>query len=142
MVTERLPFRGPDTLATLSALALETPPPVAGLNPAAPAALSELIDRLLAKDPMDRPASAREVYEALAAIEQTLPPAWAPVPYAAPATEAPPPLVLRPSETPTLLVEPTDPRPRWPAAVAADVVALVLFASGLYFLFRTVMGPR
>jgi serine/threonine protein kinase len=142
MVTERLPFRGADTLATLSALALETPPPVAGLNPAAPAALAELIDRLLAKDPMDRPASAREVYEALAAIEQTLPPAWTAVPYAAPATEAPPRLVLRPSDTPTLLTNPTEPRPRWPAAVAADVVALVLFASGLYFLFRTVMGPR
>src|SRR5262249_34393944 len=72
MCTGELPFKGRDTLATLSALAVETPKPVAQLNPEVPAALSTLVARLLEKTPARRPPSARQVIEVLKQIEANL----------------------------------------------------------------------
>jgi hypothetical protein len=72
MSTGELPFKGRDTLATLSALAVETPKPVVQLNPEVPPALSALIMRLLAKNPAQRPPSARQVIEAIKLIEAKL----------------------------------------------------------------------
>jgi serine/threonine protein kinase len=67
--TGELPFKGVDTLSILTALATVTPRPVRELNPVVPAALSDLIMQLLAKDPAGRPASARAAADALAALE-------------------------------------------------------------------------
>ena len=61
MAAGRLPFRGDSILAVLSALANDTPSPVRELNPKVPAKLADLIHRLLAKKPADRPASAGQV---------------------------------------------------------------------------------
>jgi tRNA A-37 threonylcarbamoyl transferase component Bud32/Leucine-rich repeat (LRR) protein len=61
MATGRLPFHGPNTMAVLAALATVTPPPARSINPDLPPALSDLIDRLLCKDPAGRPRSATEV---------------------------------------------------------------------------------
>jgi WD40 repeat protein/serine/threonine protein kinase len=69
LLTGRLPFQGPDTVATLMAVATEHPKPPAEVKPETPAELSDLVMRLLAKKPGDRPASAQEVVAALAAIE-------------------------------------------------------------------------
>jgi serine/threonine protein kinase len=66
MCTGTLPFSGPDTLAILAALAVQTPRPVRELNPAVPAALATLVMRLLEKEPARRPPSARAVADALA----------------------------------------------------------------------------
>ncbi|WP_439623639.1 protein kinase domain-containing protein [Gemmata sp.] len=55
------PFRGPTLTATLRAVGEHHPPPPREVNPAVPAALSDLIVRLLAKSPADRPASAAAV---------------------------------------------------------------------------------
>ncbi|MGE3807615.1 MAG: bifunctional serine/threonine-protein kinase/formylglycine-generating enzyme family protein, partial [Gemmataceae bacterium] len=63
------PFRGENTLAALSALAVHTPEPPHQLNPALPVALSELIMELLAKSPAARPASAEAVLERLREID-------------------------------------------------------------------------
>jgi serine/threonine protein kinase len=68
MATGELPFKGPDVLALIGALALETPPAPRERNHAIPAALSELILRMLAKKPEDRPATAQAVADALAAL--------------------------------------------------------------------------
>jgi serine/threonine protein kinase len=65
-----LPFGGKDTLSVLSALATHTPPPPHQLVPALPRACSALVMRLLAKDAGGRPQSAREVVEAIAALER------------------------------------------------------------------------
>src|SRR5439155_15002546 len=65
----RRPFQGSTVMAVLTALAVDTPRPVRDLNPEVPAAFSELVGRLLAKDPADRPASADAVREAVAAVE-------------------------------------------------------------------------
>jgi serine/threonine protein kinase len=72
MTTGRLPFAGDTLLATLTAIAVDMPTPVRELNPQAPQALADLIWRLLAKDPNQRPATAKEVIDELAAIERDL----------------------------------------------------------------------
>ncbi len=61
-------FKGPDPIAIVSSLALETPRPPHEINAAVPPGLSALIMRLLAKKPEDRPATAQEVARELAAL--------------------------------------------------------------------------
>ena len=68
--TRRPPFLGPTPLAVLTALAVERPKPVEERNPEVPPALAELIGRLLARRPEDRPQTANEVGQALRAIER------------------------------------------------------------------------
>jgi tRNA A-37 threonylcarbamoyl transferase component Bud32 len=70
LCTGRLPFEGESALSMLRALVQEHPLPICLVNLAMPAALSDLIEQLLAKRPEDRPANARAVVEALRAIEK------------------------------------------------------------------------
>ncbi|HYO12597.1 MAG TPA: serine/threonine-protein kinase, partial [Thermoanaerobaculia bacterium] len=67
MLTGRSPFLGTNALDTLKRLATVEPPPVSTIRPEVPARLSDLIERLLEKDPDDRPGSAAEVAAALGA---------------------------------------------------------------------------
>jgi WD40 repeat protein len=67
MCTGEVPFRGRDTLSTLTALAVHRPRPPRELNPAVPAALSDLVMGLLARIPAERPPSAGAVVQALTA---------------------------------------------------------------------------
>ncbi|MFO0877614.1 MAG: protein kinase [Gemmataceae bacterium] len=85
MLTGKMPFRGSDVLAILTALATETPPTPATLNPAVPAELSTLVMRLLEKDPSRRPESARAVMDALDRL--SLPPQDSTMPAIAPAPQ-------------------------------------------------------
>jgi WD40 repeat protein len=71
--TGQVPFKGEQTLSVLWSLANERPQSARAINPQVPAALSDLIDRLLAKQPAGRPASAQAVAEALAAIGRPQP---------------------------------------------------------------------
>jgi urea transport system substrate-binding protein len=70
MVTGHLPFDGSDTLAQLTALAVANPQPIEELAPETPTALRNLIHQLLARDPAQRPSTARAVAEALRALEK------------------------------------------------------------------------
>ncbi len=72
MCTGREPFLGSDMMATLMALALESPSPIRLLNPEIPPALAELVFWLLAKSAEDRPRSARVVADALAKMQGKL----------------------------------------------------------------------
>jgi serine/threonine protein kinase len=72
MATGREPFRGEDVMATLMALALEEPPPIRQFNPEAPQALADLVSKLMAKNPDERPTSIGGVCKALATMEQSL----------------------------------------------------------------------
>jgi serine/threonine protein kinase len=142
MCTGELPFKGHDTLALLAALATQTPRPVRERNPAVPSALSDLVARLLAKDPVGRPPSARAVVVALAALEQGR--AYAPpapdaealsdVPLPAPAE----PVVLEPAALTDVVVPARRPRSAWvPVVLGASgcgVVALGLLVTGIVFL--------
>jgi serine/threonine protein kinase len=68
--TGQSPFGGRDTLSILSALATRTPVPPHRVVPSLPRMFSGLVMRLLAKNPDDRPRSAREVVEAIEALER------------------------------------------------------------------------
>ena len=92
MATGTLAFRGSDTVATLVAVATETPAAPRKLNPQLSPRLSKLIMDLLAKDPKDRPASAKAVVDLLTEIEDEAAPVGTaadekPVDYVLPADE-------------------------------------------------------
>jgi hypothetical protein len=70
LATGDLPFRGKDILALLRNMAVGRPVPPERFNPTLPKSLSRLIQRLLARDRNDRPASASEV---IAALDGTAP---------------------------------------------------------------------
>jgi hypothetical protein len=70
MCTGQPAFKGTDTISTLMAVATEQPRPPRALAPEVPAALSDFILRLLAKKPDERPASARDVANALEGLER------------------------------------------------------------------------
>jgi tRNA A-37 threonylcarbamoyl transferase component Bud32 len=63
--TGQPPFRGRTTIEVVQAVREETPRPAREVNPDVPEPLSELIARLHANDPADRPASAAEVADLL-----------------------------------------------------------------------------
>jgi serine/threonine protein kinase len=68
--TGKAPFGDRDTMSVLNALATQTPAPPHRIVPSLPRLFSGLVMRLLAKDPDDRPQSAREVVEAIQALER------------------------------------------------------------------------
>src|SRR5262249_32915201 len=69
LTTGELPFKGSDPISPLMAVAMEQPPAPIQLNEEVPPALSGLVMELLAKNPADRPASARDVIRRLQEIE-------------------------------------------------------------------------
>jgi tetratricopeptide (TPR) repeat protein len=70
-VTGRPPFEGTHMVEVMAKLLLDEPEDPAALRPSAPAELTSLIRRLIAKEAKDRPRSAAEVAAALRAV------AWA-----------------------------------------------------------------
>jgi serine/threonine protein kinase len=72
MATGRPPFKGGSVISILRAVALHEPKPLREHDPQLPAALSDLVCWLLAKEPTNRPPSAQAVVEALRQIERAL----------------------------------------------------------------------
>ncbi|MFE9632248.1 protein kinase [Streptomyces sp. NPDC006463] len=68
LLSGNVPFAGSTALGVLHRHLYEPPAPVRPKRPEIPAELEAILLRLLAKDPQDRPASAQEVYEALAPL--------------------------------------------------------------------------
>jgi len=62
------PFLATTSAATSDRILHEEPRPVSKINPAAPEDVGKLITRMMAKDPKDRPGSARELLEDLHAV--------------------------------------------------------------------------
>lgn len=77
------PFVGDSTWAVLESTMNREPPAVRTFNREIPTALSDLVSKCLAKDPAERPASAREVGDTLARLqrERTTPPGDRRLPY-------------------------------------------------------------
>ena len=69
MLAGRPPFHGGDVTRVLERQRRESPPRVAMMVPGVPPEIDQLIDRLLAKDPAQRPANALAVGRRLAAID-------------------------------------------------------------------------
>jgi serine/threonine protein kinase len=98
LATGELPFQGNSIIAILRAIRERQPTPPRNLRPELPEGLEQLLSRLLAKSPADRPASAAEVSRQLRALRAELAPAaGTPTPKPAP---APPPASAPPAETP------------------------------------------
>ena len=72
LCTSRSPFEGETIMAVLSALSSNSPRPLRELEPGIRSGLDDLVMRLLAKDPVNRPASAQAVVDAFKAIERDL----------------------------------------------------------------------
>ena len=72
MTAGRRPFQGKNILAVAAAIATEIPLSVKVNSPSIPLALADLIDRLLTKDPSNRPKSAAEVAAELAILATAL----------------------------------------------------------------------
>jgi formylglycine-generating enzyme required for sulfatase activity/tetratricopeptide (TPR) repeat protein/tRNA A-37 threonylcarbamoyl transferase component Bud32 len=70
LCTGELPFKGKQMMEVLLALATQEPTPPHTIAATVPQPMSELILRLLAKDPDDRPGTAHAVIDALTAIER------------------------------------------------------------------------
>lgn len=64
MLSGRLPFKGASPTELIELQLTATPAPIGDLRPETPAAIESLINRMLAKDPADRPQTAREVADA------------------------------------------------------------------------------
>ncbi len=77
MVTGVAPFRADTASATLARVCSFRQRPASSLRPRVPHELSDLIDRLLEKEPVDRPGSAVEVAVALDQIAAAQPGSWA-----------------------------------------------------------------
>jgi formylglycine-generating enzyme required for sulfatase activity/serine/threonine protein kinase len=69
MAAGRRPFDGPDLMALVVQMATQEPLPLKKVRPEVPARLSDLVKRLLAGKPVQRPASAQVVSQELAALE-------------------------------------------------------------------------
>jgi Tol biopolymer transport system component/tRNA A-37 threonylcarbamoyl transferase component Bud32 len=69
LCTGKRPFAAPSTSALLAAIVRDRQPP---LPPAVPAGLAHVIERCLAKDPLERPRRAGEVSLALEALQHSL----------------------------------------------------------------------
>jgi hypothetical protein len=87
LCTGAMPFTGKDPISTLMAVLTDDPPAPHTINPSLPQPLSDLVMKLLAKDPAKRFGSADEVVAALQAVAR---PAPASAPSAAAAPVAPP----------------------------------------------------
>jgi WD40 repeat protein/tRNA A-37 threonylcarbamoyl transferase component Bud32 len=114
MCTGRPAFRAPNTAAVLRRINDETPRPIRAVNPDVPEPLCRVLDRLHAKKPADRPASASEVADLLAGLLADLNFGRSGEPSGAPVLQRPPQLP-GPARRPWL----------WAAA------ALVLLVAGL-----------
>ncbi len=73
LLTGTAPFAGRTPTQLAAAIMTEEPPPLAAKRPDLPPALTALVTRLLAKDPMSRPATAAQVVDAFDALEITSP---------------------------------------------------------------------
>jgi tetratricopeptide (TPR) repeat protein/predicted Ser/Thr protein kinase len=74
MLTARMPFEGASLPEVLDKILNHRPSPPRDLNPAVPAGLSDLVLRLLAKDPTLRPGSARILIDELRAVRNGMEP--------------------------------------------------------------------
>jgi serine/threonine protein kinase/WD40 repeat protein len=86
LATGRRPFQGRDIFEVIESLSTRTPPPPIELNPEIGEPLSNLITKLLCKDPAGRPQTAREVAMELRRIHKSrpkatkAPPGYSPTP--------------------------------------------------------------
>ncbi len=110
MLTGRRPFAGDNSAQVISSILRDVPSPLLDLKREAPPPLNEILDRCLAKEPVDRYASAAELVADLKRVEQEM--------------VAPSPTVTRPTRS-THATAPAPPTRRRLLMGAAGLVATV-----------------
>ena len=134
MTTSVGPFKGPSTMAVLMSLGLHHPDPPRELNPDISPEFSDLIMRLMAKDPAGRPATAEAVVQAIRGIE-VAPTTVAPTTVAPTLRGGAPVAKGNRRAPPSRSAGSTGRRPRWPWVVAAAGAAAMLLA-GIVVIIR------
>jgi WD40 repeat protein len=139
LLTGRPPFIG-EPLAVIIAQSQDAPPPVESLRPEVPAGLAALVARLLAKNPVDRLQTPKELADALTPFTKAKPKSATPPPHAFPLGSGDPfaELDARPAR-PGL--NSARQRPRLiPAAVTAAVLFLAAAVAGIVMTIKTPDG--
>ena len=73
------PFRGPTFMATADRILHEVPPSLSEANPSVPASVDRIVNKMLAKDPTERYATAADLLVDLRALQRAqVHPAWLP----------------------------------------------------------------
>ena len=135
-----VPFKGETTMGVLLAIAVNSPVPLMHVNGQVPSSLSTLIMQMLAKDPMQRPASAIEVGARLQTIEREIASAGGDRDSLVDSRKSTPGIsnsAVDASAT-TLAIPPKPPRRRgWPLLLGGLAVALpFLLAAVIYWQTR------
>ena len=139
-LTGRVPFEAEDPEVVRVRHVNEPPPRPRESNPAVPAALDDVVARLLSKDPEDRFGSAYELAEALGLLRKRSPsPAAAPRYGNSTTPNAPPPTLPAPSPGGR---RPEPRRGRARRLQAALAVLLVLLGLGLLLAAAAGVNPR
>jgi serine/threonine protein kinase/Leucine-rich repeat (LRR) protein len=121
----RQPFQGPDMISTLMLVTMHQPDAPAKLNARVPPALSDLVMRLLEKEPARRPGSASMVAEMLRNLE-----------------EQPARTTDSTTEATAYVAAPTARRPRrrWPWVAAGLMLLGIIAASAALITIKTPQG--
>jgi outer membrane protein assembly factor BamB len=138
------PFEADNDQAIMYQHVYHAPKPAQAVNPAIPAALAKLLDRMLAKRPEDRPASATEVATALQALRRSAVLRVARTPHAGAGKRGvyPTGISSLPDLKPIWQVRLSE-GPQWPSGViAADGVLLVGQRDDTLSLVRCADGAR
>lgn len=137
LCTGELPFKGNNTLSIISALAMTNPDPPSKVKDDVPGPLSELVMKLLAKKPAERPPSATAVVDAIQKIESQIE-----EPADRPGQKTQKMKVAEKTRTETFKTQPAGPakkRPRWPL-VAGLAAACGLVVAGIVLFWPTPHG--
>lgn len=133
-LTGTRPFPGEDPAEVVAAVIRDPVPSLGLLRPELPAALSALVDQMLAKDPAGRPASAREVARRLEEIARGRPSIadTAVIAVAAPVAAVVQPGPIVAVAEPARDVRPARKGPRWRLLAAASLLVVLSLVGYLY----------
>src|SRR5262249_3501545 len=135
MLTGRAPFRGATPTASLKQVLTATPPPLSREIADLPSGLSDLVDRLLAKDRGLRPARARDVALTLSWLESRASASRVTESVSALPTHPVPVMKSAPVAV-TASAASSPPRRRSWRGPAASVLTLALVAGGAFYAVR------
>lgn len=144
LCTGELPFKGETTMGILMALAAQQPTPPHAIAASTPRPLSDLIMRLLAKNPNDRPTTARDVVAELAAIEVGLARPAQAIPTRPTTTADPAIMTGQTEQLPAAAARSTSRRKAPYALIAAGALGLLVVLGGVYYIatHKTTREPK
>lgn len=141
MLAGELPFKGNSAMAVMMAVTMRPAPRLLEKNPTVPAGVADLVERLMAKEPSERPQSATEAIAALDAALAKFSGERPPIPAPSDARSEADTVVPRASMTATnpRLRRPASPpkvRSQWPVQLVGGLLLFVLIVAIGFRVFR------